>query len=429
MASARYYPLDDVLEIMLFCRLSNSSRTTSDRFAGCVLCSWLLPFYAFCGFSMAKNTSNLPTGAEIMKAMSEVVLARDFKRACKRTLTALMKVDKSILETDANLRKIGALKKLGVTCITADVWFGVEVKAALEEEEFEQVFLVKKSVKPHLLEDPVLKSLVISPEECTGNIDHEQVWVLDYAAIEHIGKLGGRVRQHKMGIRVTHKLRATPPLAHAPHLGSSSVQIEEVVEEEDSGTVRLPRGGQRDGLPPAAAGDPLLQAKETTATRQLQPRVSDPLVADALAMTKIMERTEKLAAAGAWHDEDPMEADTVEFQVRTYRYHVQAKKEQANALGKPLSEIMEPEMRVFLKYCIQWLLEGDSFEAYKHIHKHFEAIAHDCEGTDLMPVPKTSQVIGKLSEARRVISGQDDLNLESLALAPATLQLVFNSKF
>ena len=56
----------------------------------------------------------------------------------------------------------------------------------------------------NLNEDPVVKDLVIAPDQCSGNIDHEMYWVLNYGAVDHMDKLGGRVRQHKMGGRVSH---------------------------------------------------------------------------------------------------------------------------------------------------------------------------------------------------------------------------------
>ena len=84
---------------------------------------------------MPANTSNLPTVKDIARAISEVVMVGELKQQCRRSLAALMEHDKRIVESDTNLRKVGALKKLGVHCITPDVWAGIETTTTLMKKK------------------------------------------------------------------------------------------------------------------------------------------------------------------------------------------------------------------------------------------------------------------------------------------------------
>ena len=115
-----------------------------------------------------------------------------------------------------------------------------------------------------------------------------------------MGKLGGRARQHKMGHRVSHRLNSASSVDQTQHLSESSVTIEELPAEETLARVAQPR------------------TESDSGGRFLQQQSSDPKLADKKATDKIAKRTQALAHKEAWYHEDPMEAETVEFQIRTY---------------------------------------------------------------------------------------------------------------
>ena len=358
----------------------------------------------------------------IQDRMEEVELDRAKRTTYSRTLKGLHKQDPSIdVESEANLKLVGALKLMGHTCISRQIWNDAAKKIIKTEEFSELVWCQTKSQQPDLDKHPILKDWLVPPEKIrTDNLNKDLYWFVDAHAPSCL-EMKGSV-QRKVSVMEVSEVVCSAS-SNADGGGAALEKLAPSGQEEEmlGAEVAVGSGGDRKGGDQALVGG---QVAPPDAVRMLRCDVSNPN--DEKETEQLAMETRTLCGQGLYFSPNPFCANNAHFKTKMWLSYLKVKKADANGVIT-----LAGHEKVFLRFLISWLLEGDTYgcmDEYMALVKEAKSIH-----AELVPVMADAiNVILSIDVDAPWQQGDDKANeqrLLALGLNPKQIMLLCNSAF
>ena len=348
------------------------------------------------------------------ETLEQITVTPSIRAESKRTLHTLNEKDASIdPEGESNIKIISALKQLGVQRINLSAFKTWHEKIVHSEIVTHDIWIQTKSAMPNL--DKVIeKDWFYQSSEIRGNINKDAYWFVDINVPEP-SRLGKGAKKWKIALAIVRTKDAIKE-QHDPDVETRQVQ---------------------DQLQGATHFQPLANPACRYKPRLLSAQLSDAESSDVKATEDLAQSTEKAFADEVYYLNDPMASKSAEFKLRMYIAHLRAKRKEAESAGAgaaaasmPVSNwsggLLEPHMKVYLRYVVKWILEGDTFAVSQHFVKHLK------DAQDIAPelVPRVASVIQFISGYRLdVVDAPDANTLLEMGLTPQQINVVFDSRF